>query len=127
MSGGRCEISRGDTCGAREAQFIFVLADHCYAQACVRDGGAEDARNSLREFAVADYGGFAVLADVYLLQDFACGGERLVKTADSSGTFSGTRCRFMTGNAKNSAKAPSWPMIPRTLRRTQCVGIPRRQ
>src|SRR5665213_4335319 len=77
MSGGRCEISRGDTCGAREAQFIFVLADHCYAQACVRDGGAEDARNSLREFAVADYGGFAVLADVYLLQDFACGGERL--------------------------------------------------
>src|ERR1700674_489048 len=58
---------------ACQAQFPFVLADHYDAQA----RSAQDASNQLRELAVADHGRIAVRADVYLLENFARGGERL--------------------------------------------------
>jgi hypothetical protein len=49
-----------------------MFANHDNAQAC----RAQYTRDELRELAVADYGCLAMLADVYLFQDFACGGER---------------------------------------------------
>ena len=50
-----------------------------------------------------------------------------VKTATSSGTPSGTACRFATGRTRCVAKAPSRATMPRTLRRSQWVRRPARQ
>ena len=50
-----------------------------------------------------------------------------VKTARSSGTASGTGRRFAAGSCRNSAKAPSRPTMPSTVRAGQWRGSPARQ